>query len=215
MAELRESINSPKRSLVSNHIKSKASIEKLNALEKIKFSDENEIDENSWLFEDIAMPTSKIPGILANRNSSKQNRSAKFCLWRVRGHDDNKNINKNADQSIKSIDDSEDYYDREESNNQILKIWGQFCQNTSAEVQGNIIFKVLKRTNKSPFSIKYNDVMKSNSGKIGEEKFLISSKWWREWWDFLTLFLDVCSLFEWLISSHFRILSQLKFYNNK
>ena len=76
-------------------------------------------------------------------------------------------------------------YYREEPNTQILKIWGQFCQNTSAEVQGNIIFKVLKRSNKSLNSIKYNDVMKSNSGKIGEEKFLISSKWWREWWDFV------------------------------
>ena len=105
-------MNSPKRSLASNHIKSKASIEKLNALEKIKVSDENEIDENSWLFEDIAMPTSKIPGILANRNSSKQNRSAKFCLWRVRGHDDNKNIKQSEDESMKSIDDSEDYYDK-------------------------------------------------------------------------------------------------------
>lgn len=66
-ADLRERSTSPKRRLIANHIKSKASIEKLNAVEKAKVSDENEIDDNSCLFEDIEMPTSKIPEILANR----------------------------------------------------------------------------------------------------------------------------------------------------
>ena len=66
-SETKENCDDSKRKLVSNHIKSKASIEKLNAQDKIKVSDENEMDENSCLFEDIEMPASKIPEILANR----------------------------------------------------------------------------------------------------------------------------------------------------
>ena len=84
-----------------------------------------------------------------------------------------------------SINDSEDCTDKEEQKNISKFVCGPFWQNTSADFQCSIIFKVLKRLYKSNSNLKYNDAIKSNNGSIGDEKFIISAKWWREWCDYV------------------------------
>ena len=61
---------------------------------------------------------------------------------------------------------------------------GLIVNRTTAKLQGYIIYTLLKSSQKSK-NFNYNEILQCRNGNFGEEKFIISAKWWQTWWDYV------------------------------
>ena len=127
-------------------------------------------------------------------------RNGKFCMCRLLSEDSQFNSNKLKQNVKQKAEDESEVFDsywlgdtesfcwnieeNYESEEKQGIICGLYCQYTTSDVQRNIIATVLKQYfKKKPFI--YTEAIMGNTGECGNEKMIITSKWWRDWWDYV------------------------------
>lgn len=193
------------RQMEANHVKSKAFIDTQNNSQITQVYDESEVDETNMI-DNLVSPIKKI-ATLNFTELDKTNlfpKSAKFCCCRILEHNkgsisndfEPEQIDDNNGDDLSS--DSDNYFVTSKNDEKIqsqraarfqdpeeIKIWGAFWKHTPARIQSYIISTILKAQVKNRKLRNYTEVLKCCNGKLGEEKFLISAKWWREWCDYV------------------------------